>query len=139
MNLAILRSRGLEARNGEKSRLQIEEGKYLDHLYLISMYAPNPLLAIVTLQELIRSARDEQAKEEDGLDASSKDQEGTTTERQTWPKRSRGEDASAGGNRKHKKLKKKGSGISDWAAFERYQRNRSIGTLTLSVNSPSVA
>ena len=107
MNLAILRSRGLEARNREKSRLQIEEGRYLDHLYLISMYAPNPLLAIVTLQELIRSAREE-AKEADGLDALSKDQnEGTTAGRQTWPKRSRGEDASGGGHRKHKKLKKK--------------------------------
>jgi hypothetical protein len=102
-----LRSRGLEAKNGEKNRLQTEEGKYLDHLYLISMYAPNPLLVIVTLQELIRSARNEQGKEGDGLDASSEDQnEGTTAGRQTWPKRSRGEDALAGGIRKHKKLKK---------------------------------
>jgi hypothetical protein len=98
----------LEARNAERSRLQIEEEKYLDHLYLISMYALNPLLIIVTQQELIRSARDEQTKDANGLDASSENQnDGTTTGRQTWPKRPRGEDASAGGNRKHKKLKKK--------------------------------
>ena len=107
MNPAIVHSRKTRAKNGEKTRFQIAEGKYLDHMYLILMYVPNPFLVILTLQELIRSARDEQALDGDGRDVLSEGQkEGITTERQAWPKRPRGENASAGDNRTHKKPKK---------------------------------
>jgi len=100
-------SRGKGAKNGKKTTLQIAEGKYLDRLYLILMYVPSPLPVIVTLQELIRSARDEEALERDGLDVLSEGQnERITTERKPWPKRLRGENASAGGNRTNKKPKK---------------------------------
>jgi flagellar biosynthesis/type III secretory pathway M-ring protein FliF/YscJ len=82
--------------------------RYLDLLYLTLMYTLISLLAVMTWQELIKSARNGQAEEEDQQGASGKaGREELRTQKQNWPKRTRNEETPLGGETKHKKTKKK--------------------------------
>lgn len=63
----------------------------------------------MTWQELIKSARNEQAEEEEDQPGASRKagREELRTQKPNWPKRTRGEETPLGSETKHKKSKKK--------------------------------
>ena len=108
MSQAIERLTLLEAKE-HRIKLLTMAARYLDLLYLTSMYALISLLAVMTWQELIKSARNAQEEEEEGQQSASRNagQEELRTQKQNWSKRTHGEETPLGGETKQKKLKKK--------------------------------
>lgn len=111
MSQATERLTLMEAKE-HKIMLLTVAARYLDLLFLTLMYALISLLAVMTWQELIESARNGQSEEKEDQQPGTSGKAGREelrTQKQDWSKRTRIDEKETplGGETKHKKPKKR--------------------------------